>query len=72
VPQSPANKEYQAGFMAALMLKDLNLSQEASAAANVDTPMGALAKSLYTQYADAGFSEKDFSGIIQFLKDKKS
>ena len=33
VPTSPANRDYQPGFTAAMMLKDLKLSQEAARAA---------------------------------------
>ena len=41
VPASPANNDYQAGFTAAMMLKDLVLSQEAAQTATCETPMGA-------------------------------
>jgi 3-hydroxyisobutyrate dehydrogenase len=41
VPTSPANRDYQAGFTAAMMLKDLKLAQEAAKAAGAKTPMGA-------------------------------
>ena len=41
VPTSPANRDYQAGFTAAMMLKDLALAQEAANAARVATPLGA-------------------------------
>ena len=41
VPASPANRDYRPGFAAALMLKDLKLSQEAAQAAGAATPLGA-------------------------------
>src|SRR6202451_4363121 len=44
VPTSPANNEYKPGFAAALMLKDLRLSQEAAKAAGAVTPLGAHAE----------------------------
>src|SRR5262250_3812794 len=47
VPTSPANRDYQAGFTAAMMLKDLRLAQEASAAAGAATPLGAEAAAVY-------------------------
>src|SRR6201991_3442735 len=47
VPASPANRDYQAGFTAAMMLKDLMLPQEAAKAAGAKTPMGAEAAALY-------------------------
>jgi 3-hydroxyisobutyrate dehydrogenase len=68
VPTSPANRDYQAGFTAAMMLKDLRLAQEAAKAAGASTPMGAEAAALYGRYADSGEAAKDFSGIVQFLR----
>lgn len=70
VPSSPANNEYQAGFTAAMMLKDLVLAQDASASAEAATPMGKRATELYTQMADAGHDGLDFSGIMKMLKDE--
>src|SRR5690349_23047685 len=70
VPASPANRDYQAGFTAAMMLKDLALSQDAANAAGATTPMGAEAAALYRLYAGHGHAAKDFSGIIQFLRGK--
>jgi 3-hydroxyisobutyrate dehydrogenase len=68
VPASPANRDYQAGFTAAMMLKDLRLAQEAAKSAGARTPMGAEAAALYGQYADSGEAARDFSGIVQFLR----
>jgi 3-hydroxyisobutyrate dehydrogenase len=66
-PESPADRGYQGGFAAALMLKDLKLAQEAAASANVATPMGARAAELYQAFADAGSGGLDFSAIINTL-----
>jgi 3-hydroxyisobutyrate dehydrogenase len=68
VPTSPANNDYQPGFTAAMMLKDLLLSQEAAGSAAAATPMGQRATELYTQMADAGDADMDFSGIMQMLQ----
>jgi 3-hydroxyisobutyrate dehydrogenase len=68
VPASPANAEYRPGFAAALMLKDLKLSQEAASGAGASTPMGALATQLYGLYAGNGEAGSDFSGIIRMLR----
>ena len=43
VPTSPANRDYAAGFTAAMMLKDLKLAQEAAQSAGAHTPLGAQA-----------------------------
>jgi 3-hydroxyisobutyrate dehydrogenase len=68
VPTSPANRDYQAGFTAAMMLKDMKLSQDAAKAAGAKTPMGAEAAALYGRYVDSGEAGRDFSGIIRFLR----
>ena len=69
VPASPANNGYKPGFAAALMLKDLLLSQEAAASAGAVTPMGAAAAGLYQRFVGEGSGEVDFSGIIGFLRE---
>jgi 3-hydroxyisobutyrate dehydrogenase len=68
VPTSPANRDYQAGFTAAMMLKDLKLAQEAATAAGASTPMGAEAAALYDRYVDSGEASRDFSGIFRFIR----
>jgi len=68
VPTSPANKGYKPGFAAALMLKDLKLSQEAAQAAGAVTPLGAEATQLYALFNAMGNADVDFSGIINFLR----
>ena len=70
VPTSPANRDYQAGFTTAMMLKDMALAQDAANAAGVATPLGAEACALYRLHAGQGESLKDFSGIINFVRGK--
>jgi 3-hydroxyisobutyrate dehydrogenase len=72
VPTSPANRDYQPGFAAALMLKDLKLSQEAAASAGAATPLGAQAAQLYALFAAAGHGGEDFSGIVNFLRGRSA
>jgi 3-hydroxyisobutyrate dehydrogenase len=72
VPTSPANNDYKPGFAAALMLKDLRLSQEAAKAAGASTPLGAHAESIYEAFDKAGNGGVDFSGIINALRSAKS
>lgn len=66
-PQTPADNDYQGGFAAGLMLKDLRLAMEAAASTGANTPMGERAAELYTKFADAGHIGTDFSGIIRML-----
>jgi 3-hydroxyisobutyrate dehydrogenase len=69
VPASPANNGYKPGFAAALMLKDLKLAREASEAVHARTAIGAHAAEIYEQFAKAGQSGGDFSGIINFVRE---
>lgn len=70
VPTSPANFDYEPGFAAKMMLKDLLLSQNAAQSTTTATPLGAEATMLYTLYVNQGFGDKDFSGIIQMITGK--
>ena len=70
LPASPANRDYQPGFSAAMMLKDLKLAQEAANASGAATPMGAEAAALYALFVGGGHAGTDFSGIIRFLRGK--
>jgi 3-hydroxyisobutyrate dehydrogenase len=69
VPTSPANRDYQAGFTAAMMLKDLKLSQDAAKSAGARTQLGADATRIYSQYVESGEAGRDFSGIVRFIRD---
>lgn len=72
VPTSPANRDYKPGFAAALMLKDLKLSQEAAKSSGAATPLGAHAEELYSRFDSDGHGGDDFSGIINFLRTANS
>jgi 3-hydroxyisobutyrate dehydrogenase len=72
VPASPANRDFQPGFAAALMLKDLKLAQEAAQASGAVTPLGAEAAQLYALFNAQGNAGKDFSGIIEFLRGRSA
>jgi 3-hydroxyisobutyrate dehydrogenase len=69
-PETPADRDYEGGFAAALMLKDLRLAMEAAQSVDAYTPMGAHAEELYTRFAEGlGGAGKDFSGIIKMIDD---
>lgn len=63
----PANHNYQPGFAAAMMLKDLVLSQNSAHSVKVTTPLGAKAADLYQQFINQGHGESDFSAIIKII-----
>lgn len=73
-PTSPADNDYQPGFAADLMLKDLRLSQQAAESADADTPMGKAAAALYAQFVEGeDGSGKDFSAMLpRFEKRSRS
>ncbi len=68
VETSPANRDYQAGFTAAMMLKDLKLAQNAAQDSGAATPLGAEAAALYGLFDAGGQGDVDFSGIINFIR----
>jgi 3-hydroxyisobutyrate dehydrogenase len=67
VPASPANRDYDGGFAAALMLKDLKLAVAAAQAAGASVPMASQAEALYQMFVGLGGEGRDFSGIIKLL-----
>jgi 3-hydroxyisobutyrate dehydrogenase len=69
VPTSPANNDYTPGFAAGLMLKDLMLSQQAASAVGATTPLGAAATGLYQDFERGGNGGRDFSAIIEMLRE---
>ncbi len=63
----PANNDYKPGFTAAMLLKDLRLSQESAAKVGISTPLGEKATALYQQLNDDGMADLDFSAIIKTI-----
>jgi 3-hydroxyisobutyrate dehydrogenase len=71
VETSPANRDYVPGFTAAMMLKDLRLSQEAASSAGAATPLGAEAAAIYEMFCKDGNEDVDFSGIFRMIASKQ-
>ncbi|MDB6180549.1 3-hydroxyisobutyrate dehydrogenase [Paracoccus fistulariae] len=70
-PTSPADNDYKPGFAAELMLKDLNLSQDAAESSGAETPMGALARELYRQFVEEEDGRgRDFSAMLPRFTEK--
>ena len=68
-PETPADRNYDGGFAAALMLKDLKLAMEAAEEAGAYTPMGGEAEELYQRFVARGGGGKDFSALIKMIDD---
>jgi len=68
VPASPANRDYEAGFTASMMLKDLRLAQQAAGGSASATPLGAAAANLYQLFVNENTGGLDFSAIYRFIR----
>ncbi|MCH8999666.1 MAG: 3-hydroxyisobutyrate dehydrogenase [Proteobacteria bacterium] len=69
VETSAANRDFKPGFSAAMMVKDMGLSQEAAGLAGAATPLGAAATALYAEFVEAGHGELDYSAIIKLIRE---
>lgn len=69
VMESPASRDYQPGFMAGLMAKDLGLAQKICDDSETANPMGALAKSQFDKWVAEGHDKQDFSSIYVGYRD---
>ena len=68
-PNTPADNNYIPGFSADLMLKDLGLAKTAAEETNSFIPLGKEAYALYENFFSKGGKGKDFSAILNFIKD---
>ncbi len=68
VETAASNRDYKPGFAAAMMHKDLKLSQAAAASAGVATPLGAEAAQLYTLFVNGGHGDLDYSAIVKLIR----
>lgn len=67
-PAAPASNGYAPGFAARLMAKDLRLGQAAAAACEQETPFGAEAARRFTEFAEGGGGDLDFSAIYRTIR----
>ena len=67
VPGSPANRDYQPGFAADLMLKDLTLATDAIASTGAASVMATAARDAYARLSELGLGSKDFSVAARAL-----
>jgi 3-hydroxyisobutyrate dehydrogenase len=69
VETSRANHDYEPGFAAALMLKDLKLAASAAEQSGTDTAIGRLATELYRRFNAEGGGAYDFGAIINSIRE---
>ena len=65
---TPASKAYAGGFGVDLMLKDLGLAAEAALNTKASTPLGELARNLYSMHSAQGNGGLDFSSILKLYR----
>jgi 3-hydroxyisobutyrate dehydrogenase len=68
VPAATVHRNFEPGFMAALMAKDLRLSQAAARDTKAATPLGAQATALFSLLENAGYGEKDCAAVIKLIR----
>jgi len=68
MPDVPASKAYAGGFGVDLMLKDLGLAAEAALHSGSSTPLGELARNLYSLHSAGGSGALDFSSILNLYQ----
>lgn len=71
MPDVPASKNYAGGFGVDLMLKDLGLAAEAALHTGASTPLGELARNLYSLHSAGGNGGLDFSSIVRLYERKR-
>ena len=72
VETSAANREFEPGFAASMMLKDLGLAQEAATSTRTATPLGALAHALYAEFVEDGGGVLDYAAVIRLIQNRSS
>lgn len=72
MPDVPASKGYAGGFGVDLMLKDLGLAAEAALHSGASTPLGELARNLYSLHSAGGSGGLDFSSIVNLYQRESS
>ncbi|MGD8430253.1 MAG: 3-hydroxyisobutyrate dehydrogenase, partial [Ectothiorhodospiraceae bacterium] len=67
----PSSNGYKGGFLVDLMAKDLGLAMNMAVGSGTSTPLGSMARAIYTTHSANGNGRLDFSSVLQFLKGGK-
>ena len=68
VENSAANNNFKPGYAAALIKKDLNISQAMAKKVKMKTILGKKAKNIYDKFCNNFSSNLDYSAIIKIFK----
>ena len=61
------NNEVEPTFTLANLKKDLDTINDAADSINAELPMAKIARKVYSDAADAGFGDIDYTGIISYI-----
>ena len=64
---SPSTRNYEGGFQASLMRKDLSLALDFSEAVNVDSEFAKKSVEYYREVEKKGYGNKDFGFVYQYM-----
>jgi len=68
VPAAPSSNDYQPGFAARLMAKDLGLAQAAAESVDLDTRFGRQAAERFRAFVDDGHGDLDYSAYYRTIR----
>jgi 3-hydroxyisobutyrate dehydrogenase len=66
-PSSPADNNYEGGFAASLMSKDLGIALQALNSSKTPSPLGKHVDNIYKKMVNSGLGHLDFSAIIKHI-----
>lgn len=67
----PSSNDYNGGFGAKLMKKDLGLALNAASEVSAQTKLGERAKEIYDRMSEGEMQDKDFSGVFKLIQENK-
>ena len=70
VENAPSNRNFTNGFASALMLKDLRLALAANSDSGLQADLALKAEEIYSEYFVKYGPDRDFSGVIDMLKER--
>jgi len=68
VDAAPSSNDYEPGFAARLMAKDLGLAQAAAESVHLDTPLGREAAARFAEFVADGNGHLDYSAVYRTLR----
>lgn len=71
MPTVPSSRNYEGGFAAELMLKDLTIAVEVAKRTEQGVPLGSHIHQIYSDLVRDGLNRKDFSVVYEQLLQRR-